>query len=138
MTETVKIEGLRECMAALNKLPLATSRGIQRDILMRRGQPIADHARELAPKDTGDLRESIGVGDKLSKRQAGMHHPVAPTDVEVFIGAGPLPQAHLMEFGTEKVPPRPYMRPAWDAGRRAILDGIAKDLWRSIVEKATK
>lgn len=135
MSETIEIQGLKECAAALNRLPLATSRAIQRDILMQRGQPIADAARELAPKDSGDLRDSIAVGDKLSKRQAGLHHPASATDVEVFVGAGPLPHAHLMEFGTSRTAAQPFMRPAWDAGKRSILDGIAKDLWASIVSK---
>lgn len=135
MSETITVTGLKECGAALAKLPLATSRAIQRDILTRRGQPIADTARELAPRDEGDLRESIRVGDKLSKRQAGLHHAVAPTDVEVFVGAGPLPQAHLQEFGTVNNAAQPFMRPAWDAAKQQILTGIAADLWASIVSK---
>jgi HK97 gp10 family phage protein len=138
MTETIRIDGLEKIGAVLARLPRAVSREIQREVLRKQAKLIADRARELAPKDSGDLRESIGVSDKLSKRQAGLHHPVDPEDVEMFAGAGPLPQAHLMEFGSQHNAAQPYMRPSWDAVRAAMPSGIAKDLWGYIVEALKK
>ena len=142
--EAVKIEGLRELEAALADLPKATGKNVLKRVLLNRGQPIADAMRSMAPDDpaTGgnDLRSSIAVGTKLSSRQAGLHRKMFKDDkaaVEVFVGAGPLPQAHLQEFGTVHHGPQPFARPAWDEGQSAVLDGIAADLWAEI-EKAAK
>jgi hypothetical protein len=71
--------------------------------------------------------------------------------VEVFVGAGPLPQAIYKEFGTEPhinagifagtqnpgTAPQPFMRPAWDSGGAKVLDDLKKELW-SEVDKAAK
>jgi HK97 gp10 family phage protein len=142
--ETVKIHGLRELEAALADLPTATGKNVLRRVLNARAQPIADAASSMAPDDpaTGghDLRSSIGVSTKLSPRQKGLHRKMFKDDkaaVEMFVGAGPLPQAHLQEFGTVHHGPQPFMRPAWDEGQGQLLDGIAADLW-SEIDKAAK
>lgn len=143
--ETVKIEGLRELEAALAELPKATGKNVLKRVLMKRGQPIADAMRAMAPDDpaTGgnDLRSSIAVGTKLSPRQAGLHRKMFRDDkaaVEVFVGAGPLPQAHLQEFGTVHHGPQSYARPAWDENQGTVLDGIAVDLWTEIENAAAR
>lgn len=130
--KVVSVEGLREVSAALNKVGRSISRDVQRAALEEPARDIAARAIELAPKDEGDLRESITVSDKLSSRQAGLHKKVAPDDVEVFVGAGPLPQAHLQEYGTETNAAQPFMRPAWDAIRPTILERIKQKLWAEL------
>jgi hypothetical protein len=40
----------------------------------------------------------------------------------VFVGAGPLPQAHLQEFGRANQAPQPFLRPAVDAN----VDNVTK------------
>jgi len=131
----VRVEGLRELQAALAELPRATSKNIQRRVLKKRAQPIADAARERAPVDEGQLRDSIAVSAKLSKRQRRLHRKFGPDDVEMFVGAGALPQAHLQEFGENGTP---FMRPAWEAHKRGVLDGIQADLWTEIQKAAAR
>lgn len=143
---TVKIEGLRELERALAELPKATAKNVLRRVLKARAQPIAEAAAGLAPDDpatTGnDLKSSIAVSSVLSKRQKGQHKKMFRDDkasVEMFVGAGALPQAHLNEFGSvHNKPPQPFMRPAWDAGQDALLDGIAKDLGDEIDKAARR
>lgn len=135
MAETMKMEGMRELRANMSQLQTVFTRDVQRKVLEKHAQPIADRARQLVPHDTGELRDSIAVSGRLSKRQYGLHKKVHPDDVEVFAGAGALPQAHLQEFGTQRIPARPYMRPSWDAVRAAMPEGIAKDLWGYLAEK---
>lgn len=55
--------------------------------------------------------------------------------VEMFIGAGQLPHAHLIEFGSAKNAPQPYLRPAWDAGKDKLL-GDLKEILGTEIEKA--
>jgi HK97 gp10 family phage protein len=145
MAQTVRIEGLQELEAALGELPKATGRNVLRRVLLKRAEPIADAMRARAPDDpaTGgnDLKSSIGVGTRLSKRQAGLHRKAFKDDkaaAEVFVGAGPVPHAHLQEFGTVNHGPQPFARPAWDAGQATVLDGIKDDLWAEIKKAADR
>jgi HK97 gp10 family phage protein len=138
MTTKVKIEGLKEAHKALRKLPDATAKNVMRRVLKTHGAAIAKRAQELAPENSGDLRESIVVSTKLTKRQRKQHRKAAKDDVEVYIGAGEVPQAHLQEFGTKNHPPQPFMRPAWDGAKRMILVGIRKDLWAEIKKAAAR
>jgi HK97 gp10 family phage protein len=72
------------------------------------------------------------------------------TFAEVLVGPDNRPQAHLMEFGTGERfhksgksvgaidPPRPYLRPAWDAHKGGLVDGIGEDLWAEIRKSAAR
>lgn len=130
----VKVEGLKELQHALSELPKATSTNVLKRALMKAGEPIANQARQMAPDDPTsggfDLRKSIVVSQRLSRRQK--KNTRKESQVEVYIGAGPLPQAHLQEFGAAHHGPQPFMRPAWDAGQKPALDSIKKSLWEEI------
>jgi hypothetical protein len=41
----------------------------------------------------------------------------------------------MNEYGTHTLKPRPFLRPAWDAGKERLFLGIKDDLWKEI-EKA--
>ena len=96
-------------------------------------EPIAEAWARLTPVFRGTLQKSVGSGTKLSRRQKSLHQK--RSDVEVFVGAGPLPQAHMSEFGTAHQPAKPAGRPAWDNNKMKALESIKSDLW-SEIEKA--
>jgi HK97 gp10 family phage protein len=142
---TVHVEGLKELEAALNQLPKSTGKAVLRRTLKKAGQPIADNARALAPDDPttsgNDLKSSIGVSTKLSKRQASAHRKMFRSDkasVEMFVGAGPLPQAHNQEFGNVNHGPQSFMRPAWDGNKSRALDIIKTELGDEIMKAAKR
>lgn len=128
-----KLEGARELDEALKTLPKATGKNALKRALVRAAEPIAAAAAAMAPRLTGELKASIKVGTVLSSNQRRQHEKQG--DVEVFAGAGPLPQAHLVEFGTAHSAPEPFMRPAWDGGKMRALQSIKSDLAEEI-EKA--
>lgn len=142
----VKVEGLRELEASLKELPKAVARNVLRRVLSKRAEPMAATMRGRAPDDpatTGkrDLKTSIAVGTKLSKRQARLHRKENRDDkqfAEVFAGAGALPQAHLSEFGGPNNSPVGFARSAWDQHQDSILDGIKDDLWTEIDRTAKR
>lgn len=131
-----KLEGLREVQTALRKLPDAAAKTVVRNILRRRLKPVRDQAKSKAPRLDGDLQLSIRVGTRLTKRQKKLHRKVNRHDIEMFVGAGPHPQAHLQEFGTSRHPPQAFMRPAWDRNKATLFDGLADDMWKEIAKKA--
>lgn len=142
----VRVEGLRELEQSLRELPKAVARNALRRVLIKRAQPMAETMRALVPDDpatpeTKDLKGSIGVGTKLSKRQAKLHRRENRDDkqfAEVFVGAGPKPHAHLQEFGTVNHGPQPFVRPAWDQHKDSILEGIKDDLAKEIDKTAKR
>ncbi len=135
---TVHVEGLSELKTTLRELlPDRTARNVMKRVLIQVAQPVAATAERLAPVRTGQLRRTIGVGTKLTRRQRAMHRKVDPNDVNVFIGAGAVPQAHLREYGSDGHPAQPFLRPAWDTHKRAVLEGIKDAMWREI-EKSVK
>jgi HK97 gp10 family phage protein len=141
MATVVKVEGLRELDKALKELPQATGKAALRRVLKKAGEPIAQQAEAAAPVLTGQLRASIGVGTKLTKRQGSLHRKMFRDDkaaVEIFVGAGGLAQAHLREFGGDDAAPQPFMRPAWDANKMAALKTVKTELWTEIKKSAAR
>lgn len=68
--------------------------------LERTGDQVADRARDLAPVDTGELRDSIDA-------RSGREGTVAYVDVGTTDPVGV-----YQEFGTSNMPPHAFMRPA--------------------------
>jgi len=141
MTVSVRVEGFKELEAELGKLTKAAGKGVLRRALKRAAEPLAETARNLAPRgDTAEdrLAESIAVSTRLSKRQAKMHRKMFKDDrasVEMFVGPGPDPAAWNQEFGNINHGPQSFMRPAWQAEQAGMLERLKADLWTE-VEKA--
>jgi HK97 gp10 family phage protein len=116
---TFRVEGLSESLDALRDLrdnlgvSNATAKNTLKRALIYAAEPIEQAAAAAAPVRSGRLKTSIGTGTKLSRRQRAEH--TKQPGVEIFVGAGPNPQAHLQEFGTAHHAPQPFMRPAIDA-----------------------
>jgi len=135
---TVKVEGLRELDAALGNLPKATAKNVLRRILRQAAQPIADDYREGVDVQSGALRDSIGVGTQLTKRQAAAARKEGKSFVEVYAGAGDDPAAHLEEFGSRNNTPNGALRTSWDKNQERALDIVAKGLGGEIEKAAAR
>lgn len=100
-------EGMKKVLENLNALP---------DRLLARGKAAAvsaaayaaEIAREHAPVDTGELRQSIS-------------HSQTEQGAAVIAAA---PHAVMVEFGTVKMPPRPFMLEAARASADVFFSGI--------------
>ena len=136
MEVKVRVLGLSQLEQGLSELPRATGKNVLRRVLRQRGEPIAERARNLAPVDEGDLKDSIGVSTKLSRSQRRRRRKRAA--VEMFVGPGSHPQAITQEFGTFFHPPQPFMRPAWEAEKGSILEDLSGDLWTEIDKAAQR
>ena len=133
---TIKLEGFSDLEAVLAELEkLSTRKAVGRRALIKAAQPMAEIMRGLAPNDpmTGapDLASSVAVSTKLSKRQARAHRKMFRDDraaVEVFVGPGPDPAAWNQEFGNINHGPQPFVRPAWDQDREALLKRLGVEI----------
>lgn len=139
--ETFRIDGLKELDRALGELPKSMGKSVLRRVLRNRAQPIAEDYRNAVRVDQGDLKRSIGVGTKLTRRQRSQHRRMFRDNrasVEMFVGAGGLAQAITEEFGTVDQSPHPGLRPAWDAGKGPLLSGLKADLWSEVRKAAAR
>lgn len=136
----VKVEGLADLDAKLADLGVSTGK----NVLRRTGRyalEVFDEAwRSRAPRLTGALEESGGVGSKLTRSQRKARE--RESFVEVFAGPGPNPQAVQQEFGNANQPAQPFARPAWDATKDQVLervkDQLAVEVDRAARRKARK
>jgi HK97 gp10 family phage protein len=136
MRVTFKVEGLKECEEALKALPLATSKNVLRRALTHAAEPVVKSAQQRVEKRTRRLEQSITVGTKLTRRQRKAAAETK-TGVEVYVGAGPLPHAHMLEFGTAHQAPEPFLRPAVDANGKLIIETFRDDV-RAEIAKAVQ
>lgn len=134
MQTRVQLVGMRELEEALANLRQPTAKSLGRRVLKEAAEPVARRARAMAPRDQGELIESIDVSPSLTRRQRATHAKFA--DVEMFIGPSGVVQGITQEFGTWFHPPQPFMRPAWEAEGMNTLDRIGAGLGIEI-RKAT-
>lgn len=135
MKNRVKVDGLRELDAALGGMKKATARNVLRRVGIAALQPFDQAWRARAPRLTGDLVESGGVGTKLTKRQARLHR--RQMFVEIFAGPNN-PAAVQTEFGNAHQAPQPSVRPAWEQEGGPTLDRIAEGLGTEIDKVAAR
>lgn len=146
---SVRVEGLKELDKALKDMATSTAKRTAKRAMATALEPVAAAARELAPRDTGRLAESIAVSDKLTKRQRTLARGSEGRDmVTMNVGAhGRV--AHLVEFGTGPrhkkngafvgvMPPQPFMRPAWDQNMQGVLDSLAASLSAEIAKTVAR
>lgn len=142
MSAKTKVEGFRELDKALMQLSKAAGKGAVRRTLKKAGQPIADAGASAAPVGpTGNLKESYGVGTKLTQRQAKMARRETKNHVEVYVGPND-PAAIQTEFGNEHQAAEPHLRPAWDGNKDQALEivkvELAKEIDKSVARAAKR
>lgn len=109
----------RDLAAAAGAIgPVATS--VQREY----GQKIVARAKQLAPVRTGALQRSIRIaGGSRESSRLGLSEVVIEADTTPETGRS---YAGYVEFGTSRMAPRPFLRPA--------LREYAKDYREALVE----
>lgn len=163
----VQVDGLRELDEALKKdLPAATAKNCIRRAMILSAQPIIQTATELirvkrirpaivaskikfASGSAGKRAFAEAMQRGASRQEAGeaahaanaMANLNGDNDTSITSGVmsvGPTRAAFYgFEFGTKYLPPKPFMRPAWDQHKHEALETIKTELMDQI-EKARK
>ncbi len=167
LVKTIKIEGLKELDRALGELTKATARNVLKRVLVKAGEPIAQAARNLAPVDSGELRDSIQVSSRIkntigaaefaavlraggTRQEAGAALRAARRSsgpgsfAEVHVGPAQAKtkadaiKRIVQEFGSINNPAQPYMRPAWAQEQNHALDIVKAELGGEIIKTAKR
>jgi HK97 gp10 family phage protein len=132
----LKFGGGKELDAALKKLPARLSRTLKRDALVFAAEKhLVPAIRATAPRGPGNTH----IGDHIIIRRAlGTAGARLGADA-VGIAIGPERRAYFyggfLEFGTEKMPAQPFMRPSFDRTVEAMIQTVGRDLWVSLAGK---
>lgn len=123
-----EIEGLDELRAKLQKLPDELGRKGFRSALRKAANVIAAEAKQGArnisdPQTARDIADNVTT--RFSKRyekqtgdlmfRVGVNHGAVKKKDQKDSAKGPTPHWRFFEFGTSKIPARPFLRPAGEA-----------------------
>lgn len=64
-TRGIRVEGFRDLDAALGKLSKSVGRRVLKNALIKAGEPMRARAEELAPRESGELAESVIISGKV-------------------------------------------------------------------------
>lgn len=135
---SVKVDGLRELGERMKGLKEDVNNRIARAATAAGAVVIRNAAQQKVPVDTGNLKKNIIV-KRLPKGESSLtsEHIVTVrqgklTKKQKDKGLQDAYYGKFVEYGTAKMPARPYMRPAFDQNKenavQAIKDRIEKRL----------
>ena len=158
MRDAVEIWGLNEIEDLLEKLPTQALKYkfVQNTYAIAAQNTTVKEARRLAPKavskwelkgwrskynhEPGNLKKSIGVIKGKSRKYPSVY--IGPRSKLIFGKGGAMSvydgwYAHMIEFGHkfhgEYIPPKPFMRPAWDGTKKKVTDYIGVAFGKEVI-----
>jgi len=128
---TMNVTGFTELEGALRQLPEAVAKGRLLRALKKAAQPVADELGLRAPRSpfAPHIAENMVVA---TKRVENYQATVAVGPKRAFF-YGTFP-----EWGTSKMPARPWMRPAWDSKRLSLPGELGRHLWDELAAAARR
>lgn len=127
----MRFEGGQELAAALASLPARVSKRVVKEALTDAAEPMRASMARLAPRAPGapDIADNIVVS-------AGRGGKDAFGDVRAqSVAVGPSRgffYGYFLEWGTSKMSPRAFMRPAFDSTAPQVINEIAPRLWTEL------
>lgn len=123
---SAQLQGMDQLNKNLEKLVKATDKKHNGEILIKQAEKIRDRIIARVPEGpSGNLKRSPVA--KLMPEK-GTYPAIAIAGIDRKIA----PHAHLIEFGTSKMPARPFFRPAVDESANQVMDGIKDGLKKNI------
>jgi HK97 gp10 family phage protein len=131
---TYRVNGIDSIRSTILALPKAIARRSLDKACMRAALVVRDHARRIAPKDSGLMASDI-VSAKDRRPELDQMDARAVVFVK-WKGRRGAPYWRHVEFGTSKMAPQPFMRPAFEVnamrGVQVIIETVANDLQAAI------
>ncbi len=141
MIGEMTITGIDDVVRALDELKESTQRRLTRAAARKAMRPVVPDARRGVPRDTGTLRQSIGIkAPRRSKKgdivvsvgpRRGFAYEVKGEKRDPFQYGIPVEYGHVTRGGGF-VPPAGFLRAAFHRHRNAIVDRFAGALGEEI------
>jgi hypothetical protein len=124
----IRVEGLSALDRELRQFAPKIQKSVERRAIRRAMKPMMELAKTFAPFGTGDLEASIRIS--VSTRRGFVTATMGPSRK---VSKDDAIKAMVQEFGSVRMPiPNSYMRPAWDADHRAMLERLKVELRHEI------
>ncbi len=128
---TFDIRGADQLEEALKTIGPRVARRVGARAMRAAAKPIVQEAKRRVPVKTGKLKRSITANPKRTR-----------VEKELMIQVGFKPPAssyaHLVEYGSVKQAPQPFMRPALDAKAAEAIEEMGRVIWEGIESQVTK
>lgn len=150
----IRIDGLDALKRALDELPKRTANKHLRAAVASGARVIRDAAKTKAPVYTGPVSQGHPPPGTLKRSIVAKFIKEKSTNTKqvYYVTArrgkqyqkqgkkGNLSQdafyAHMVEFGTVKMSPRPFLRPAFDTKKDDAVRAITKTIQTRVIEEA--
>lgn len=138
MTISVALTGLETLLQNLaHELPEALDTPLLRRALVAAAEPIREGMQVRAPRGP----DAPHIADSIITKPLAPGELEAVTDDAAGVEIGPTSgffYGYFFEFGTVKLPARPFARPAFDSGQGAALGILSERLGAEIVKALEK
>jgi len=141
------VTGDKQLERKLARLPDRVLNRVVRRASAKAMIPVSRSAKANAPRETGLLAKSIGRKTKVFKSGGTVQTVVGPRlgfKQMVTLPNGktmlrnPFKYAHLVEFGTRHSAAKPFMRPALESNKGAIIAVYRSELASGVVREAVR
>ena len=131
MKVSVRVAGWAKVTSNIEELERRITRGVMREALTKSGRIMAAKAKANAPVKTGALKRSLKMKVKTSRKKGV---------VVARIGAAGPPgrYLHLVEFGSSRIGPNPFMRGAFESTKEDVSAKYHAELVTAIPRIAAK
>lgn len=130
-------EQLERLRKRLEAIPKGVKDAVQ-PALLRSGDELSARMQQLAPHDTGALRDSIAVttaGQMTpAYSQPGGSMVVPENAVAVTVGNSEVRYAHLQEYGTAHSPAHPFFWPSYRLLKKRISSRLKRAISKAVRE----
>ena len=129
MATNFTLQGAPELEKLLKQMPERLAKNVTTNGLRAGARVIAKGMKQRVPVRTGELRDSIVVSSakKATKNRS---------NVVVGFKTPTSRRAHLTEFGTEKAPAQPFIRPTIDQDGSEAIAEIGKVMAKGVAREA--
>lgn len=145
MAQRVEVTGLRELNARLLALPAEIGNKPLKMALRKVGKVVQGSAKNKVRRKTGALADNIIVAQvrKLPPTEIAMQVTIRAKAKKykdnarnrksgkvgtAYADVGPLFYARFLEFGTSKMPPYPFLRPAFEENKTTLPELLRTEL----------
>jgi HK97 gp10 family phage protein len=144
-----KMSGFDQLEKSLSKLPKEFRDSVERTALRVAAKAIEKRAKAGAPVGSGLLKKSIGVTVKKNKSgknsgslsaRVGARTGYAETQMVngKSVKKDPVKYAGIVEYGTAKMPARPFIRNAVESSRSEVMELLSKGYNQGLARVAKK
>ena len=134
MTQTrvdLKLHGVRELQQALQSLGAQVAGRLGANAVRAGARAIVARAKTNAPIKTGALRRSIRVFTDRGEARLGGATRTAYAGTRLYYG-------WFLEFGTQHIAPRSFLRRALDEAAQEAVNKMADNLSKGIAREVAK